>query len=290
MMQSPQGHILFIFGLLLGMETAVEQHMAECKRIGFVHIPKTGGTSVMRIMQSDQRLSSLLLPRLASDPYFKYHSPAIVQSSFFGDAWGHAFTFATVRNPYLLVVSEWLFYSDYCKSALLQPLPGLSQQHLRRCEIILDQFAAVANESIAAARGKLLGYVTYRYSEPSSEEALFLGQKSLVGQLSWLTDVTGKTILVDQVVKLEDLDTLTPSSLVQHACGAKTGHADSAAPGEIHVRENPTSMPHLEYWCYHTEKSCDRVAGRFQEDFAYFNYSQEECYAHLDSPCSVVIS
>lgn len=263
------------------METAIDDQSFGCRRIGFVHIPKTGGTSVIKIMQSDQRLSSLLLPRLASDPYFKYHSPAIVQSNFFGNTWGKAFTFATVRNPYLLVVSEWLFYSEYCKSALLQPLPGLFQQHINRCEKILHQFAAVANESITAARAKLLGYVTYRYSEASSEEALFLGHKSLVGQLSWLTDVTGNVVIVDNVVKLEDIDTLTTTSLVQLACGA--GSAHSVAPEEIHIHENPTSMPHRSYWCYHTKQSCYTVAERFQEDFVLFNYSKEECHVQVNA-------
>ena len=82
-----------------------------CSRIGYVHVPKTGGSTIIAVLRNTTTdIKETILPTLPSDPYSWYHSPALAQQAYFGnDEWDQAWTFALVRNPYIYIMSHFFF-------------------------------------------------------------------------------------------------------------------------------------------------------------------------------------
>ena len=67
------------------------------KNFVFVHIPKTGGTSIEEALAPFE-----FLPQLAADHSNARHCRAVL-----GDRWSRFFKFSFVRNPWSLCVSHW---------------------------------------------------------------------------------------------------------------------------------------------------------------------------------------
>lgn len=145
----------------------------------FIHVPKTAGSSVTRLLQpwcvepersQFRRLLSHLPVR--EDParaYLRQHDKAEwARRKLKGDFYDRAFKFATVRNPYDFAVS----YFHYVKK---------SRSKRRHAEAQGWDFAA------------FLAYL--------DRKRRFGG----VDQMSWIADGSG-TLIVDKVMRFETLD------------------------------------------------------------------------------------
>ena len=81
-----------------------------CARLGFVHIPRTGGTN-MESMLGGYASSQVLPPQT-------HHLSAASYKQLAGAAWSEAFTFSLVRNPYARLLSVFLIMlQDDCGAA-----------------------------------------------------------------------------------------------------------------------------------------------------------------------------
>eukprot|EP00750_Incisomonas_marina_P014483 INCI17672.2.p1 GENE.INCI17672.2~~INCI17672.2.p1 ORF type:complete len:527 (+),score=64.37 INCI17672.2:356-1936(+) len=103
------------------------EHHRFCRRVGFVHIPKTGGSSIMHVLSN---ISLAYNPRmlLTSKKLYigmhhmfsrtgrpmKNHQTALRQALHFGETtWDNAYTFAALRDPFDLVVSHFMYTAGY---------------------------------------------------------------------------------------------------------------------------------------------------------------------------------
>ena len=108
-----------------GTQDALARDGTFCRRVGFVHIPKTGGTTAFESLLALARETtpSMLLSHkhsnlgwdnaAADGGHFKNHATAEQQATVFGEAvWDNAFTFTVMRHPMSLLVSHFFFTVD----------------------------------------------------------------------------------------------------------------------------------------------------------------------------------
>lgn len=154
----------------------------------FVHVPKCAGQSVEQVFTDDLGLSfedrAPLLLRRNRDPDMGPHRLAhLYAHEYVGlghmtpGQYAEYFTFAVVRNPFARLVSE----ANYRKAAQKK---GLFSKGYRSLEHL-----------VKAALRKAERYDRHRHVVP---------------QTRYLYDTDGKTLLVDQVIRFEELPKVFP--------------------------------------------------------------------------------
>lgn len=256
--------------------------LPQCSRFSFVHIPKTGGTSVITAFAKLKMLSLNLTAR-------DHHSPARVQRVVCASRtlhpchWEGAVTFAVVRNPFTLIVSMFFWMAQLCVHREVN------------CNLISREHAKIVNSPKASLRSvkslfnrwldkqdRLLppngpGFLSNSLLQcqilinGTCHGSLQLGKNTT--QSAWVTDATGK-VLVSQIVKLESRDFAlwsTEQGLLQILCN----HGKNSLVGLKAPRSNPTQ--HVAPSAYHTKLTCAIVRRRFVEDFIRFGYDPSDC-------------
>lgn len=200
----------------------------------FVHIPKTGGTSIRMALSAYQHenehwWTNRLLQRCGiSINYclgdyrhlrFRTHDPIMaVQRHFPPDTFCSLFKFAFVRNPWDLLVSAYKY---------IQTVPS----HKRHRLVTNQRFDDFIEFAIA---------------------------KDIGQQLRMIADPNGQ-LLVDFVGRFENLRG-------DFAMIAKRIHVEAELP---HVNETRQTTPYQEYY---SQRSKDRVQFAYQDDIETFGY------------------
>ena len=137
-----------------------------------------------------------------------HHASATLWHQAFGSSWTQAFTFALVRNPWARLVSHWAFHL-----ASRSPLDG---------DFLTPEQRRIAKVNESASKDYFRAWVRHarRSFQPDSRMAWQFttvdghGNEHVssfnASQLSWLVDATGRALLVDDVIRLEDLEQRWP--------------------------------------------------------------------------------
>lgn len=270
--------------LALGLYPHNTEQLASiaCQKIGFVHVPKTGGSSIIKMLRSDPITSELLLPTLRADSYGAYHSPAVEQSTAFGSLWQRSITFSMVRNPFLLIGSYFMFAQDFCpeikaldrNTSFLRP--RITDFHI--CEYFLDHYFYPPGSNFSIVQQTFTKYVqeSLRRSLVQSTfgKALLRNDKPEVSQLAWLTGMDGQTMLVDFFIRLEEISSFSFQVLLK--CTPSFNTPTILVPPHV-LR----SRRHSRYWDLYNEKACMLVARYLKDDFAAFGYNTTECLQRI---------
>jgi len=101
----------------------------------FIHIPKTGGTSIERMLEIPENKEGLFNCNPKKAPIYQHFVPVKLQPLISDDHWNSYYKFTSVRNPLTRAISDYKFFtvnssrepdlnklnirtfSDYCKLA-----------------------------------------------------------------------------------------------------------------------------------------------------------------------------
>lgn len=236
------------------LETLV---LAQCQRWAYVHIPKTGGTSVISMVWEGPSAAVYALRALDVDKWTSLHHHTAMEQSRKTKRWDDVMSFSVVRNPFEWAVSQFFYYLETkCEN--------------RTCERVFgDWLVAEDNKTFD---GVLLA------------DRQKIGTKP-VSQLAWISDDSGR-VLVKHVVRLEDQSTFrnfsTAENFLLTLCGntKRVRHfLRSPILGGNTQRETPhrKATVHGHRSKYYTAAACAIIARRFKVDFDAFDYDPTNC-------------
>lgn len=230
--------------------------------ISFIHIIKTGGTSVEKMLRNQTKPSEMdrLLPRRLTDKLMdrlnptqsrlarlSKHALAIDYLNCAPQKYKDSFSFAIVRNPWDWLVSWYTFV----KSVRISPDHGRQWRHA-----LHEQVAPLSFE-------EYIQWVTVEngFQQLPSRRASAFSSKVPILQSDWLTDLDGN-LIVDFVGRFEHL-----SRDVHHAMkqSPARSHAESSLP---HVNKSPRDS----YHSYYSNQTRALVEEYFAEDIRRFGY------------------
>ena len=250
------------------------------EKLGFVHIPKTGGSTVVLTLQLCNLLTNLQVLRSNS---VEFHETAQHQRTRVTAAeWDKAYTFAIVRNPYSLAVSQFFYNLEVrcdflmnlvkpaCKYRAQILSGGNRSKYVYRPEH-RQIFSAwlMEHDRLAAASGQNFMWPNRitRYLHSNGTNG--------ASQLAWLTDEAGG-MLVRRVIRLEDVSDFASHAscqgLQRHLCVHPKG-AHASTEEARHIKASAHAATAL----YYTPEGCEVVRRRFAIDFEAFGYDQTAC-------------
>lgn len=204
----------------------------------FVHIPKTGGSSVGRAFRKEfdrenraQRFVNSLSKRLINKKIYEYtrfqpfghdHATAAQYLNYFGDQFWQMKSFSCIRNPYDLLVSLFFYMQQYAGHPNHARVQGLSFR-----DFVLQ---------------------TYNKDQPENFQSRFL------------VDSKNRRL----VQKIGRLETINESfkEIAQHlGLKAELPHSNKSK--------------HDSYLQYYDDETIDLVATVFQQDFDFLGYSPD---------------
>ncbi len=208
--------------------------LSEPRKVLFVHIQKTGGTTVQRMLKAH-------LP--GAHDFLGTHDQARYAKAALGPAYGTYFKFAFVRNPWDRLVSWY--------SMIVQKAPRLTPAEAARPD---------------SRHNRLWHYVL---SNSNTFEEFIRnctatiddidGRKSFCSnQLDYVTDEEGRMI-VDEICRFESFDADGGRMLARLGIPA------------VLPKDNPSE--HRHYTEYYTAETRDIVAERYRRDIEHFGYT-----------------
>eukprot|EP01062_Namystynia_karyoxenos_P067266 TRINITY_DN6116_c0_g1_i2.p1 TRINITY_DN6116_c0_g1~~TRINITY_DN6116_c0_g1_i2.p1 ORF type:complete len:302 (+),score=92.09 TRINITY_DN6116_c0_g1_i2:81-986(+) len=205
-------------------------------QVGFVHIPKCGGTGILSSLDSCCNSRLLKKAKRVTRPrrewhFFWFHSTALEQRTVVGpEVWDRAYTFALVRNPWDRQLSRFFFRAGkVCVGEKLKQ--RFCQEH---------RFHAGKQELGPQDFQQWVRILHKSYPLGSPKERFWSVNPRLninadsgyhgAAQWYWITDPSGK-LLVKGVIKLEELEQHWPR-LQSSICGLQAvSYAQHSAHG-----------------------------------------------------------
>lgn len=211
MMYIPEswGHLTLTHGFTIGSAVIMpkEYHRPRDIPFLFVHINKTGGTSIIERFQD--RCGEEWFEESWGDDHRTFHTTAQSFINRYGrEVWDKAYTFTVVRHPLARQVSNFFFLAGRCKSN-----PQICRDRLIPKEVRGNKMLALSDEEKIVAFHKWVNLL-YEAYPPGSEEQYFFGSRSQgnqenksfnATQTSWLVDNNDK-IVVNDIYQLESID------------------------------------------------------------------------------------
>lgn len=220
------------------------ENLEQTKNIIFIHIPKTGGSSVDLALRKSQNFVKNTLPNNKFSPFNiirkikglekpDQHSTALLIKNVIGEKrWNNSFSFAFVRNPWDLMVSSYQYLKDFPRV----PKTKLSAEICLRVKAMKD-FTEYIKSDLGQSR------ITFE-----------------LGNLSnWVCDKNQK-IIVNFVGKLENIE-----DDWNYIC-QETGLISVPLP-----HQNKSNR--RKYQDYYNEETKDIIAKRFEWSINQFNYT-----------------
>jgi hypothetical protein len=245
----------------------------------FIHLHKAGGSSVeislaKTMKWNDLVLGSTELGEIIQPHYFalfglEKHSSASVVKEVVGHAvWNSYFKWATVRSPYSRVASLYSF-----TASLVEPLLPSSSFPVNGSVADRTLWIETADQSNEAPWNypTVRAYLTSFRSDHAFSNYLrspYLdGEPAFQAQTSQLTDEDGK-LIVDEVVKLEELNTVWPAIISRFDAGDVPIVKHNVTPS--HWRKQDSEL-------FREEQDVELVRTRFSADFDILAYNPLRC-------------
>lgn len=247
----------------------------------YIHLHKCAGTSVERALARSLHYNDILIGSTERgedlQPLFQQmlglhkHSPAAAVRRVLGEnAWGRYFTFATVRHPFDLAISQYRFSLMLLRKAAQgagvegRPVSEFAGLHTTPSDW---RWSYPGVRALLSAAGMETSFSAFIRS-PQLEN--WGGFAPMTDHLS--DDAGG--LLVDATFKVEELNTSWPillkqlgieTSIVLDTCNATKTVPASAAAGVGRSRKAH----------YRSEEDAQLIRQRFRRDFETFGYAQE---------------
>ncbi|NNJ73864.1 MAG: sulfotransferase family 2 domain-containing protein [Anderseniella sp.] len=179
------------------------EHITRQPAVLFIHIPKTAGTSVSRLLQTTPGVDIPLAPGWRPLNWRKRmskHSCALEKQRFFGPSYLRSFKFSVVRNSWDWL---WSFYS-FIKFTNLNPDTGRIFRHTIY-PIVKDLSFSEFVEFVTIESGlqKL----------PAARRMASLGYQEF-NQYNFVHNLDGE-ILVDRILRFEHIEDQLQQSLIE---------------------------------------------------------------------------
>jgi len=276
-----------------------------CLKFAFVHIPKTGGSTIMDMIGHEPLLRSLRLTFTGMSS--RAHNPAAEQRArLTPTTWESAFTFSVVRDPYEYAISQFFYHlAVHCDPVI----EGDTKRHagVLPCKYA-KALATIQSHTDPVYRFAFKEWLSW-LAGPGHFNAGAIAMvrskehyrnSTIVTQKAWLTDVNNGYI-VKHVVKLDSEEynqVATCQGLAQRLCSDRTSvlcterkNASKVAsvvrstePGTrdqyydaSNVANVIRSTEHGTRDQYYDAESCEIVAKWFAEDFSAFEYNSSAC-------------
>jgi chondroitin 4-sulfotransferase 11 len=211
--------------------------LSRSKKFLFIHIQKTGGQSLERVLKRE-------IPD--THRFLGTHDHASWARHKLEPEWSEYFKFALVRNPWDRLVS-WYMMIEQNK----QLIPWYKRLLRRNKYNLLWQYVLERSKNFEE-------FIINCTGEVNDMD----GRKSFAyNQLDYLTDEEGK-VIVDFIGRFEKLE------LDAEIIFRKLGVENAALP---HINQTP----HKHYSEYYSDKTMNIVAERYSRDIEFFGYKFE---------------
>lgn len=262
----------------------------DCQRFAFVHVPKTGGTTITELWQNSSNAASKLMQHLRHSWHgLTSLSHETAQSMRWhvggGAQWERTFTFAVVRNPYDLMLSQFFYHVDEhcghvkqtihelpCQAIDFAKARGVHNHSDPRYQVAFAEFVRLLDSQRFRSVG-LLSKLAARDGKPTSQRA-------------WLSDQNGTNVIVSHVVVLgspQYKKLATCRGLLGQVCGAHSIRSSASASAGTDsntsaVADAGTGSAAADYLASCDE--LDRDRSRMFDIFSRLKERQEQQGAH----------
>ena len=100
-------------------------------KLAYVHVPKTGGTTVEKLIQTLDNGKPVAHPRSKCNWWFQHHYASDIEVAVGADEYPNYYKFATVRDPFTLQLSLFRFYNAH---------PNFIKKYGNGCTKFADHF------------------------------------------------------------------------------------------------------------------------------------------------------
>lgn len=205
------------------------------KKIIFIHVIKTGGTAIDKMMKNERDFS-----------FFSNrnkHMTALDYKNKMGKKYDDYYKFAVVRNPWDWVVS----WYEFVQKSTISPDNGKVWRHALYQEIAGKSFDSYVDWLVEDKGMKNL---------PSRKKSVWK-YKYKVEQSDWLVDNEGK-LIVDEIVKFEEINEFAERLNKKFSLGSKL--------------EVVNKIDRKNYKSYYSEKTKKKIFEYFKNDIKKFKY------------------
>lgn len=286
-LNSPKANKKIITALSVTTPKETFHGNTACNEVGFVHINKAGGTSILSTLRKHAESGMVSKKsRSSQTAQFWFHASAARQAKEVGlSEWDSAYTFAVVRNPWARHFSMFLYLVEGpCRHPFAPP-------PMCKIRYVPQKGKWLQDPEDVAEKFQLWVETLHRaYPVGSSREYLFgsmpHGNNVEPGfgasQLSWLLPPSHympsfgvpEKLFVDKVIKLEEIDSMWPLIRQEFCGGTETPevlpHFNARKDRDKRALRTSDSYP---YSWYYNNATAKIVAEHMAADISYFSYS-----------------
>lgn len=245
--------------------------ISENKKFIFIHIPKTGGTSVTRSLEECLKYNDIVLGgtqygEKLQKIYKKQfgvskHSLGIEIQDLVGqEKWEDFFRFSVVRNPYHRIFSNYtysgkmlsIFFGTGILHKHLSGKQTLAQIPRRIKSQIKYLLAKVDTEYFQKTRELLKWSIIKAYLETANFSEFIrhpiLANSNLIHtQWTWLSDRDHQNLIVNRVIKLEEIESEWPKLCQDLGISSQLKHENKSGSGSVELTPEDRSYIYSQF-------------------------------------------
>eukprot|EP00522_Entomoneis_paludosa_P004477 CAMPEP_0172475438 /NCGR_PEP_ID=MMETSP1065-20121228/69870_1 /TAXON_ID=265537 /ORGANISM="Amphiprora paludosa, Strain CCMP125" /LENGTH=932 /DNA_ID=CAMNT_0013233641 /DNA_START=1 /DNA_END=2795 /DNA_ORIENTATION=- len=270
------GHSTLTHGFTIGSAVIMPQNYHKPLEIPFmfVHINKTGGTSI--IDKFHKQCDSEYYEESWGDDHRTFHTTAHSYINRYGRAvWDKAYTFTVVRHPLARQVSNFFFLAGQCERN-----PKVCRDRLIPQNVRGDGMFELSDKDKIGAFHQWVSDLYEEYP-PTSKQHYYFGSKTQgndenpefnATQTSWLVDENDK-IVVKEIIQLEHLDDSMHILTKNIPCLLGEDQSPGSHPKGVEFSHKNKTPKYPDWKLFAKNKKTRRIINEVYEvDFKNFGY------------------